>query len=82
MTKEGIPVKLYSLIPNSWMERAGALRIERIERCEGWSWDSLVAGATEKENDQKLEESPVSSEKCLSQETREPLGAMSHRERL
>lgn len=42
----------------------------------------LWLGQKEKEYDQKLEESPISSEKCLSQETREPLGAMSHRERL
>lgn len=46
------------------------------------SWDTVVAGATEKEKDQKLGESPISSEKCLSQETGEPLGPMSHRERL
>lgn len=60
MTNEGILVKLHSLIPNTRMERAGALRIARRE---GWSWDSLAAGATEKEKDQKLEESPISSEK-------------------
>lgn len=41
-----------------------------------------MAGATEREEDQKLGESPISSEKCLSQETGEPLGPMSHRERL
>lgn len=46
------------------------------------SWDSAVAGTTEREKDQKLEASAVSSEKCLSQETGEPLGPVSHRERL
>lgn len=37
---------------------------------------------TEKEKEQKLGESPISSEECLSQETRGPLLPMSHRERL
>lgn len=46
------------------------------------SRDTVMAGATEKEKDQKPGESPISSEKCLSQEKREPLGQMSHRERL
>lgn len=40
------------------------------------SWDSAVAGTTEREKDQKLEASAVSSEKCLSQDP------VSHRERL
>lgn len=51
----------------------------------GWSPAGprqLVAGATDTEKDQKLEESPVSSGKCLSQETGEPLGPVSHGERL
>jgi len=33
VTNEGILVKLYSLIPETWLERAGALR---GERSEGW----------------------------------------------
>lgn len=46
MTNEGILVKLYSLIPHTWMERAGALKEENLglekerergERREGWS---------------------------------------------
>ena len=91
MTNEGIHVKLYLLISETWMERAAALEEEgpgnrERERGEAGgaeeSWDTVAAGATEKEKDQKLGESPISSEKCLSQETGEPLGPMSHRERL
>lgn len=72
------------------MERAGALEEENqgIERERGERggvekiWDTVAAEATEREKDQKPGESPISSEKCLSQEMREPLGPMSHRERL
>ncbi len=73
------------------MERAGALEEESLgiqqgrKRREGWSRGGLGHGCgwgNRKEKDQKLGESPISSEKCLSQETREPLGPMSHRERL
>lgn len=39
-------------------------------------------GATDAEKEQKLEESLISSEKCLSQETGEALGPVSHGERL
>lgn len=42
----------------------------------------LEAAATDADKDQKLEESPILSEKCLSQETGEPLGPVSHGERL
>lgn len=52
------------------------------EPTETGDWDTVVVQATEKEEDQKPGESPISSEKCLSQETREPLGPVSHRERL
>lgn len=50
MTNEGILVKLYSLIPNTWMEGAGALQEENLglekerergERREGWSREEL-----------------------------------------
>lgn len=73
------------------MEAAGALKKgslgleeeeERIVEERGESWDPVVAVATQTEKDQKLKESPISPEKCLSQETREPLGPVSHRERL
>lgn len=58
MTNEGILVKLYSLIPNTWMEGAGALQEENLglekerERERGErggvekSWDTVAAGAT------------------------------------
>lgn len=42
----------------------------------------LAAFATDAEKEQRLEESSISSQKCLSQETGEPLGAVSHGERL
>lgn len=42
---------------------------------------TVVAEETEKEKDQKLGESHISSEKCLSQAI-EPLGPVSHWERL
>lgn len=53
------------------MERAGALEEENqgLEKERGErggveeSWDTVVAEATEKEKDQKLGESPISSEK-------------------
>lgn len=42
----------------------------------------LAAGATDAEKkEQKLEESSISSQKCLSQETGEALGPVSHGER-
>lgn len=74
------------------MEAAGALKEgnlglkeeeeDRIVEERGESWDPIAAAATQTEKDQKLKESPISPEKCLSQETREPLGPVSHRESL
>lgn len=81
---------LYSLIPEtSRMERAGALKEENLgigKRREGWSrreWGhSRGWGNRKRERPEAGRESHFFSEKCLSQETGEPLGPMSHRERL
>ncbi|KAK1888235.1 hypothetical protein KUDE01_029018, partial [Dissostichus eleginoides] len=73
-----------------WMERAGVFEKENLvtmkEREErGVVWRRVGTQlwlGQQKKKDQKPGESPISSEKCLSQEKREPLGQMSHRERL
>lgn len=67
------------------MERAGAFEEENLGMEKGWSRGETghsCGWGNRKEKDQKPGESPISSEKCLSQETREPLDPMSHWERL
>lgn len=75
------PVRNCSPVPKTWEERCGRdgnVGLMTQAGVEPGRPGQLAAGATDAERDQKLEESPIPSEKCLSQETGEPLGPVSH----
>lgn len=65
MTNRGTLVMLWPFYPKTWMHRVRALEEKNLQKEE--IWDAVVVEATEKrrrkKKDQKLGESPISSEK-------------------